>query len=354
MPYGTLSLSDLLKVTDQTILIFGEDRLFNSIQTILEIHNGQINDMFGDLVTRTTDRVRRYGVSGTVNLDPLDEMGIPDAQKEMPVGVNVGFPLRRYGIATQWTREWFKYHKVSEMANQVNERLDADRRRLLFDLKTALFNPTNYSILDRLFDNYSLDVKRLVNADSAAIPVAPDGTSFNGATHTHYIARVGALAASDVSAVLTLVAEHYNSGQEYLYINRAQEAAIRAMTTNFTPYVDTRLTLAENTQRALGVGLDVMNPYNRAIGIFDAAEVWVKSWMPANYMFAWIRGATPPVVMREQAVGDQGLTLRYEFDTAPLHSQQFGRDFGFGVWERTNGAVLYTGGTTYTAPTFTL
>lgn len=351
MPFGTLSLSDLLQVTDQTILSFGEDRLFASVQAALAVHNEQVNEMMSTLAVRTTDRVRRYGVSTTVTMEPMDEMGIPHAQKEMPVGTNVAFPLRRNAIATQWTREWFKYHKVSELANQVKQRQDADLRRVIFDLRTALFNPTNYTTLDRLFDNYSLDVKRLVNADSAAIPNDPVGGTFNGATHTHYIARISALAASDVVALLLLVAEHYDAGQQYLYINRAQEAAIRAMTANFVAYTDARLTLSDNTTRALGRDLNMVNPYNRAIGLFDAAEVWVKPWIPASYMFTYMEGQTPPLVMREQAVGDTGLTLRYEFDSAPLHAQEFGHDYGFGVWERTNGAVLYTGGTTYTAPT---
>lgn len=353
MPFGTLSLSDLQLVTDQTILNFGEDRLFNNLQFLLSLHNEFVDEMMSELVTRTTDRVRRYGVSSTINMEPVDGVGQVDAQKEMPTGVNVAFPLRRFQIATQWTREWFKYHTVAELANQVKQRQDADIRRVLYELKTALFNPTNYTTLDRLYDNYSLDVKRLVNADSAAILPAPDGSTFNGASHTHYIARVSTLAASDITAVLNLVSEHYDTGQLILFINKASEAAVRAFTSNFYPYLDVRLTPADNTTRAMGKSLEVMNPYNRPIGLFDAAEVWVKPWMPANYMFAFIRGVTPPLVMREQAVGDRGFGMRWEYDSAPLHAEQFSRDFGFGVWERTNGAVLYTGGTSYVAPTLT-
>lgn len=347
---GTLSLTDLLQVTDQTILQFGEDRLFNSIRAALDIHNKFADDMFGEFVERSTDRVRRYGVSSTVNMEPVDGVGQVDAQKEVPTGVNIGFPLRRFAIATQWTREWFAYARPAELANQVVQRIDADVRRLNYELKSALFGPTNYSSIDRLYDNYSLDIKRLINADSAAIPIAPDGTTFTASSHTHYLARVSTLAASDITAVINTVAEHYDHGAMRLYINKASEAAVRAFTSNFVPYTDVRLTLSDTTTRILGRGLDMENTYDRAIGLFDAAEVWVKPWVPANYMFAFNTGAPKPLVLRLSDRGNSGLHPVYEYESAPLHATSFARDFGFGVWERANGAVLYTGATSYSAP----
>jgi hypothetical protein len=198
----------------------------------------------------------------------------------------------------------------------------------------------------------SLAVKAFLNADSAAIPNGPNGESFDGATHTHYVARVGALAASDVTAAIETVIEHHNTGQAMLYINRAQEAAIRAMTANFSPYTDVRVIPASTAQVANG-SLIQTNLYNRAIGIFDGAEVWVKPWIPANYMFAFVMGAPKPLVLRERNAGSSGLQIAAEDEAYPLRARTVEAEFGVGVWTRTNGVALYVGGTSYVTPTIT-
>jgi hypothetical protein len=195
----------------------------------------------------------------------------------------------------------------------------------------------------------------LTNADSTAVPVAPDGTTFNAATHTHYLARAGgALAASDVVSAVDTVAEHYSAGQLRLYINRAQEAAVRAFTSNFRAFTSPMLEIRSTTdQPANGGRLQMLSPNDREIGLWDdKAIVSVKPWMPANYLFAWMDGAPPPVVMRsDPALGNGNLFVEAEDDSFPLHAKFFGRYFGMAVGERTNGAVLYAGNTTYAAPT---
>ena len=91
---------------------------------------------------------------------------------------------------------------------------------------------------------------------------------------------------------------------------------------------------------------------NRAIGIFGGAEVWVKPWMPANYIFIWDAGSDKPVVIRQRAGGSQpGLRIAGENDAFPLHAQYMEAEFGAAVWNRTNGVMLYFGDTSYSDPT---
>jgi hypothetical protein len=253
----------------------------------------------------------------------------------------------------QWTRKYMQNNTVAELAAQFTATQTAHLKAISREIKRAVFTATNSTFIDRLVDNVSLALKAFVNADSAAIPIGPNGETFNGATDTHYVARVGAsLAASDITAMLERVIEHHNSGQVMLYINRAQEAALRAMTANFTPYTDVRIVPGSATQTARG-SLDQTNLYNRAIGIFDGAEVWVKPWIPANYMFAWVSGAPKPLVMRERTAGASGLTLAAEDEAYPLRARTVEAEFGIGVYTRTNGSILFTGGTVYVTPTFT-
>jgi hypothetical protein len=190
MAYGTLTVGDLL-ANQATIAQIGEDRVWESIDSALRIHNGFVQEGLRDLVTPTTDQQKRFGGPDTMTMDDLDEMGSPDAQK-VTAGTNVGFPLYLKGVAVQWTRTYFKNATGQEFAEQFVAAQDADVRKIFTDIKRAMYYPTNKTVVDKLVSNaISLSVKALTNADSTAVPLAPDGTSFNAATHTHYLYTAG-------------------------------------------------------------------------------------------------------------------------------------------------------------------
>lgn len=353
MPYGTLNTLDTLAASQQTIAQYGEDKAFAAVDAAVMAHNEIMVSLIRDFIERTTDRQRRYGGPSTMVMNKIDEFGRSDAQK-LAAGVTVGFPLELNDINLQWTRTFFENATGAEIAAQVQGAIDAHHNAVIRDIKLAIFTPTNTNnYIDRRVDNVALQIKALVNADSAAIPVGPNGESFDGVTHTHYLARAGgSLVASDVVSLLNTVREHFGTGTQYLYINQAQEATVRGFTANFTAYLDARIIGATNANQAQG-RLDPTNMYNRAIGIFDGAEVWVKPWVPANYMFSWVDGAPVPLVMRERRIGSFMLRLMAEDERHPLRARAWEAEYGIGVWTRTNGAVLYTGGTTYTAPVIT-
>lgn len=352
MAYGTLSVLDTLAAsTTTTIVQFGEDRAYDAVAIALAAHNQIMNDMLDDLVEFTADRLRRSGADTTMTAQDLDEFGVPAPQK-LAAGANLGFPLRRQGNALQWTRDWMRTKTPAELAAQVNGIMAADKRRIERDIKRALFLSGNYTFTDRLTDNVDLPVKRLANADSFPIPPSPDGTSVDSSTHTHYLARVSTLAASDITGLINTVREHFGAGLIELDINSAQEAAVRGFTSNFNPYYDARLVLADTVTRG-AAALDVINTYDRAIGLFDSSEVRVKPWVPANYMVARLVGEPVLAARTPDGQGVGALELVGDFDAYPLRCQMWRRDLGFGVADRVAGAVLYVGGTTYTDPTLT-
>lgn len=351
--YGTLNTLDTLAASQQTIAQYGEDRAFAEIDNAVTAHNQIMDELLRDFIERTTDRQRRYGGPASMTMNKIDEFGRSDAQK-ISAGVTVGFPLELNDINLQWTRTYFENAMGAELAAQVTSAIDAHHNAIIRDIKLAIFTPTNNSsYIDRRIDNVTLALKALVNADGADIPIGPNAETYDGATHTHYLARAGgALAASDVVSLLETVREHFGTGNQFLYINRAQETAIRAMTTNFTPYLDARIVPGSGTTVAAGE-LSQVNLYNRALGIFDGAEVWVKTWVPSGYLFTWIEGAPVPLVLRERRPGMFMLRLMAEDERHPLRARAWEAEYGIGVWTRTNGGVLYAGGTTYTAPSIT-
>lgn len=352
MPYGTLQTFDTLAVTQQTVTEFGEDRAFAALEAYLNAHNALMREQLETLCEFSQDQLRRYGGVQDMTMDAADEYSRADAQK-ITAGVNIGFPLYMYQISLQWTRKYFQNALAKEFAAQIVGLTTAHRKRVQRDVRRALFTPTNnLTYEDVLVDKVVLPLRALVNADSQPIPVGPNGEIFDAATHTHYAARAGgSVVAAEVSALIETVREHYNQGEALLYINRAQEATIRGFTSNFTAYLDARIVGSQNVNQATG-RLAQTNLYNRAIGLYDSAEVWVKPWIPAGYYYAFINGAPKPLVFRERRPGLGGLLVVAQDENYPLRAQTSESEFGISVWNRTNGAILYGGGTSYVAPTF--
>lgn len=351
--YGTLSTIETLKSVNQTVAEFSEARMAEILSEYLSAHNAIMAEAVSVLVDRTTDVDRWTGSAAQMSMVRMDEYGSPDVQK-VSYGVRCGFPLHSHQGALGWTRKYMQTATVSEMAAQFTAMQVADRRRVVAEIKRALFLPTNYTDENSLANRRTLqpiEVRRLVNADSLDIPPGPNGELFNSATHTHYLATASFVQAN-LAAALDTVLEHYNSGDAMIYIARAQEDTVRGFA-DFVKYAEPGYILSDNTTRIPGKVLNPIATYNRAIGEFRGAQVWVKPWMISSYVFVFMSGPPKPVAMRTRTANSGNLELVAENESYPLRANIYEREFGMGVQERTNGAVLYTGGGTYTAPTIT-
>jgi hypothetical protein len=351
--YGTLQVLDTIaaNAANQTVAAFGEDRIWDAIRANLDAHNEIVREVIRELCDFSTDRQRRYGGVQETEMIEADEFGTADAQK-ITAGVTVGFPLRNYQYAVQWTRMYMQTRTVAEFDAQYVAARTADIKNIRRQISRALFTPTNnLTYVDRYVDNVTLPVRALVNADGTAIPNDPYGQSFDGSTHTHYLAINGITEGAVLNLIETVI-EHGFGGGMRLFINRAQENAIRGFA-GFAGYTDPRIIPADNTVRARG-DLNQTQLYNRPLGVFGAAEVWVKPWIPSGYLLAMdVNSPLKPLVFRTRDGGQLGnLAIAAEHEHYPIRAQHMDREFGIGVWNRTNGAVLYVGSGTYTAPVF--
>lgn len=350
MATGVADISTLLAARFQSVAAFGMDTIQKVLDADLAAHNIIVNDLVSGLCDFTTERLRKYGTSVTGAMVEVDEYGRAPTQIDKP-GSTAGFPLRLFQYPIGWTRKWMETKTPADMAIMVQAAQKSHLQMLQREIKRSIFLSANYTYNDFLIDKVDLAVKRLVNADSANIPDGPQGQTFDGTTHTHYLARAGAsLAKSDVTTQINHVVEHGYGNMVKIAINRADETTWRALS-GFQAYPDPRMTFRVTDTPAQT--LDITRLDNRAIGILDAAEIWVKPWGIANYAFAWDAG-TPekPLAFRQRAQQSlQGLRIVAEIDTFPLHAQYMEAEFGLGVWTRTNGAVLYYGNTTYADPT---
>jgi hypothetical protein len=347
---GLYDISSLLAVRFQSVAEFGMDTIAEVLQRDLAAHNVIVSELVTSLATPTSDRQRIYGSSASGDMIEVDEYGRGPTQRQL-VGATCGFPLKLYQYALGWTRKWMQVKTPADLAEAVIHAQKSHIIAIRREIKKAVYLSTNYTFNDFLIDKVDLAVKRLVNADSAAIPDGPNGEIFDPATHSHYNGSA-ALDVAAANALINDVVEHGHGGAVKIAINTANEAAWRALT-GFTAYVDPRIIFrATDTP---GQTLDITRLDNRAIGIFGAAEIWVKPWAIANYAFCWDEAeANKPLVYRQRESGVlQGLRIAAELDTYPLFAQYMEAEYGFGAWTRTNGAVLYHANATYADPTIT-
>lgn len=360
---GTYTIADLLSNRDAAearVIDYTPEALIQPLNDALAAHNAQVQDMMSDLVARTTERTGTYGVQQDAEMVEADEFTRAPTQKGQAKG-SVGWPLGKKQFALGWTNDYFIRTTVKDMVEKQILAQRAHVNALRRGVRDALFGPTNYTAYER-YDveayDQALSIKRLLNADGDPIPINRNAASFNGATHSHYIGTTSTSGAGLNTALMSLVddvIEHDHGGAVRIYINRAQEATVRALD-GFTAYLAPGIIAGITADRAAGT-LDTTRLDNRAIGQFHGAEVWTKPWMPAAYYFAFDSSdSRKPLRMREPVERQlRGLRRAAELNTFPLHAQYMEAHFGFGAWTRTNGAILHAdagNGGVYVAPTF--
>lgn len=358
MPSGTHTLADLRANRFQSVADFGLDTIDPILRADLAAYNAITTQSMMELADVTTDRQRIYGTSASIELlEEGDEFDPGVARKPTATGVTVGFPLRKYPFAIGWTSDYFLSATPADVAETMIAAQQSYTRALLRDIKKAIFGATNTTFRDRFaVPQIDLAVKALVNADSADIPNGPNGETFTGSTHTHYDWLDGAAPTqAAMLAAQTDVMEHGHVDGVRQYINLAAEESVRGFA-RFVPYADPRIVY--RTADTPATTLDIQNDGgNRPIGLLGAAEIWVKPWIPAGYVFTFAAGdGRKPLVYRQHPVAPlQGLRIAARLSAYPLIADQMEAYFGIGVWNRTNGHVLYyaTSASAYVAPTIT-
>lgn len=345
---GTLAIADLRANKQTTVAEVDEQELAAILQRELQAHNELTDDFVNGLADVTTERQQQAGVGETGEMMEADEYARVPTQKA-DVGANLGFPMKKYDFAVGWTQLWFEMASLADFASRATFAQNADTTRILREAKKALYLSSNYSLTDKYqAPALSLDVKRLANADSFAIPTGPNGEAFDASTHSHYTAEAS-LTAAGLLAAVNNVLEHFNNAQVEIDINQADQAGVEALT-GFKEFVEEGVTLSEGdpTQRMSSTNIN-----NRAIGRFGGAIVWVKPWAIDNYALIRVTGGAPKPLAYRQPVEERrrGLRVLADLNTHPLHAQYLSRLFGFGVASRVSAAVHQFSNGTYQDPT---
>lgn len=347
---GTYTLADLLAVRFQSVNEFGINTVVDTLRADLAAHNAIVNEMVSDLAMTTTDTQAVYGTGSTGEMIEVDEFGRSETQKAAP-GSTVAFPLRKYQFAAGWTMDFLEEATPADLAQKQLDAQKAHMKVIRRDIKRAIFGSSNYTWNDFLINNVALGVKRFVNADSASIPDAPDGTTFIASSHTHYDANA-TLTTTVVNNAITDLIEHGLGGKVMIAVNYADAASFTALT-GFVQAVPAYVQTPAYNVTIPNVRTDLGNQYNRLLGYYGAAEVWVKPWAIANYMFVWDSASSQKPLAFRQPVNSskRGLYLAATLNTYPFNAEYYEAKFGIGVLTRTNGVVVEFDNGSYQNPT---
>jgi hypothetical protein len=338
------ALEDLLAQRFTAASVFGFDNINDSIQARLEFLNQQVNDQIG-IFAETSEDVRRvWGGSSKYSMTEVDEFGIARSEKATS-GVEVDFPLRKFSVTTGFTADYLRRASVSEIAQVAINAQEGYLERMQEELKFGLYNKDSYSFIDKLGDGTTLAVKAFLNADSIAIPNAPDGTTFDASTHNHYVGTVGAaLAASDIDLLITNVTQHGLTKGVALFINSGNVSTLVNLASTKFVKLTSSLVIPVSTAESTIVK---MNPEadlnNTLVGYWDGrVPVYTRSWAVSAYIVCVATGAAQkPLVLRTDKY-IKGLTVMPEFGMHPISAKTWEAYCGFGAYNRAAVAVLDT------------
>lgn len=345
---GTYSLNDLLAVRQASAAEFGLGNIYQTIAADLALYNATVMDELNLLAQPVTVQSMTYGTAATLAMTEVDEFGAPASAKNI-IGDTVSFPLRLYRTSAGFTSKYFETATPAEIAEKYMQVKRGHADQILNDIKLALFKSTNYDFVDSNYNGVTLSIKRLINADSSRMSPISGSTTSDGATHQHYVPRISTLANADIDNAIQNVWEHGHTAGMKVFIPFASKVAVSALS-EFTALSYAGISPASSAELTARK-IDYSDLENQMIGYWNkgSAEVWVKKWMPKNYILVAATDVAEKVLgfrQRPQA-SLQGLRLAAEINDYPLIAKFWEAEFGFGVLNRTAAVALYTGNTTW-------
>lgn len=212
MPQGYNASGDILTRTRD-----GQDlnAIWSGYQAALADFNAARTPLVDLLSFSTNNIIEDIVQPGQERFEEATEFGIPKSVRTQPAVTARAYPFKWYDVRHGYTFQFLvggpgqsAGASQSQLDSVLNTVMEADNA-LQFDLvMKALFNNANRTTL---VDGASYTVPALWNADSAYIPPYR-GTTFNPATHTHYVfsgqASQTAFDAQDHIDLARLVEEH--------------------------------------------------------------------------------------------------------------------------------------------------
>lgn len=358
---GTYNISDL-RNNYLSIYQFGLNNALGVVQQQLAAYKSSLDSSLATLTETTIERTEAAPSVISRRMAPVDEYGKARTQK---AGKNYGrgFPLERFQDATGWTEDFMAGASVRDLVVMTDSVQLAHTNEVRISLALALYTPVQRTLREYIDPaiGYQLLANQYVmplwNADGEIPSVGPSGQRFDG-THNHYVA-VDTLTGTDVDNLANNVGEHSTGNQIVIYINQANAGQVRALA-GFVPATIAQV-INPLTGAVTTANLDVTRTDDKFLGYTAGGiPVYIKPWALLNYLLC-LNLNGPKVVKRRVSKIPmlQGLRIKGVNGEVNLFAQYWEDSFGFGVSNRSGGAVLYFGPrpqganvATYVAPVF--
>lgn len=376
MAKGYSAAADILTRTRD-----GQDlnEIWRQYQEMLAEFNAQRQPLIDLLSFTVTRPIEDIVAPGQEEFEEATEFGIPTSVRPMPRPTARAYPFKWYDTRAGYTWQFLNGAEnntegasAQQLDNILNTVLEGDNNLQFKLVMKALFNNVNRTTL---IDNAEYVVTALYNADGSFIPPW-QGVTFDGTTHTHYLATGSAQAhifdPGDLQTAATHVEHHgYSRSSGYnilILMNPADALATVATWERGTTYGGVLSTFdfipsaGQNLVLQLPPGFTLVGgiPPNSFAGM-DVIGSWgqylvvTHGNIPSGYMVAVAtRGNssnTNVVGIREAANPSlRGVVLKPgNRDAYPLIDSFYIRGMGTGVGPRGAAAVMYNG-TAYAVP----
>jgi len=347
--FGTHDIRDLQP--GMLVDTVGQNVVYDFLDQTLAIWNANLQEILRLVGRQTTEYAERVNREGTGKMMPEDEFSrLP--QRKSGGFESIYYPLKGWGDATGWTRDYLIYAKVEDLLREQKMLVSRDVRTLQDYLLGAFMRDDEYTYSNKR-PAADLAIKPFVNGD-AFIPPQWNST-VHTAPHTHYLGTAAAaIAYVDYAAMYTHL-YHHGFGQNIeLWISQDLEETTRALD-EFAAVLDPQLVYPAGTITVPVVAPTGGNPFTfgNRIGRIAHMDVYVQAFMPDNYAFAFDRNQGPPLVERvEEAPILRGLRIVSQETHYPLERVEYKRRIGYAVANRLNGVVMNeVADATYVKPT---
>jgi hypothetical protein len=342
MPRGFNDTRDLVTTTDGVPFI----RMYDDIAVALADYNANSGFLRTNLTFSTLDEKIKEGLNqNQMQFARATEYGRPDRQRISQAERERFIPLADFSLGIGFTRKYLALASSTQIALQVDEATRADQELIIRSVLQQLF---------RFANSGSGGIYKVFWNNDGDVPPRYSNTTFVG-THTHYLTTV-VLDLAAVQAMRLKLVEHGLDSFRELWINPAQEAAVRAIV-GFVAVQnkDQLLFTNSNPFNATNQQIALVDP-TQFIGVLEGFRIRVYPWVPSGYAFAYDAapaGLGKPLAWREYPVASlRGLQLFNEDPNAtfPLVNSFFFRAFGLSALDRSNGVCLKVTAGAYDTP----
>jgi hypothetical protein len=335
----------------------GIERVYDAVQSNIAEYNRSVTALLSEWVERVTVGQQQVELSGSGELQPLDNEGDGNPKPVRPSGAyTVGYPIQGAGTAFGDNRVTRALMTTQEVDRNVGEVRAMDARWITRHMLAALFTNTAYTFNDKIGPNGAAG---LGDITVRPLAIAGDGITYGikgggAATDTHYLAQAAAIAdaSNPYSVIYAELIEHPSNGNGQItaYISSSLVATTQALA-SFVPVTANGVMYGANTSIAMGSEFENMGVGDRVLGYSNNVRIVEWAALPADYIVAKMDDVAP-VAMREFPEASlQGLfPERHDVDGNHL-AYRWIRYAGFGVRNRIGALVYRIGNASYAIPT---